>query len=201
MQRSFKARLAALEQLEQEAEAQIVANADIPDVAAMDDDEALWEAVLSVRKGQLLMDLCAPSGRVVLRATSYLDARWRVFFVALADRVQPMIDAMAKPIVFLASWEVADAIAAIDAGECRLVTHYVRRVNDILADGAGLCARGQWSEGADPDLCDTLVAVDEAYNLVNRQIYYPQPRDFSTPAIATLAGWRAWLVSVGGQSE
>ena len=48
---------------------------------------------------------------------------------------------------------------------------------------------------------DTLRAVGHAYDLMNRQLFYPQPKDFSTPGIATLAEWRAWLVSIGGQGQ
>jgi hypothetical protein len=51
------------------------------------------------------------------------------------------------------------------------------------------------------DICDTCDAVSKAVDLVNRQIYYPQPRDFSQPEMTTLAAWRAWLTDIGGQGE
>lgn len=209
--KSFANRMAALEALEQQAEVQALIDNEVPGVAtveAMEDDEALWNAVLAMRRYSLHVDL--RFSRLALSLSHYRDDRWLAFFEALIDRVQPLLDAMEKPIIFLFPWEIAHAIRAIDAGLCSLShggydnSRGMRvdcdyRLNmrfDYLSGAADEAQREAYRE-----VQQTCDAVVRAVDLANRQLHYPQPRDFSKPEMTTLAEWRAWLVSVGGQSD
>ena len=74
--RSFASRLAALERLEEQAEQQAVIDNEVPNartVEAMDDGEALWNAVLAMRRYSLHVDL--RFSQVALSRSHYRDDR------------------------------------------------------------------------------------------------------------------------------
>jgi hypothetical protein len=209
--RSFASRLAALELLEQAAERADADEDGPPNLALLDDDEVLWMATLGMRYNHLQVELSAPLGPVrFTRRTWGTSDAWHRFYTDLAPRATALLEAHPKPIVFLAPWEVEHAITIIDAGECKLWWAEYTNAQGVrvpayfkispLAQGTPL------PDDEDAlmdrrDICDTCDAVSKAVDLVNRQIYYPQPRDFSQPEMTTLAAWRAWLTDIGGQGE
>ena len=109
-------------------------------------------------------------------------ARW---YAALADRVQPLLDACATPQVLLAPWEVQDALDAIDAGRVQVawITGNVGRRSCFRLEAVPTAA-------GDKALDATIVAVNHAVKLWARQLGYPQVGDWE---LTTLADWRGWL--------
>jgi hypothetical protein len=202
--RSFSARLAALEELEQQAEAQVIEVEAPPDLALMDDAEAFWWAVWRMRQRYMTAELSAPLGpvRFATRLWGRQDVWWH-FDTALTARATALMEQLPKPILFLDTWEIAQAIAAIDAGLARLAWsgYDNSRGMQVMCDYR-LWPRTQAlldDQDARTDLQLTCDAVNTALELLNRQQHYPQPRDFSQPEMTTLAEWRAWLVSLGEQ--
>lgn len=205
--KSFSARLAALEALEQQAETQTLVVEGPPDLAMLDDQETLWEATLAIRANWLQVHLSAPLGPLYVRPQNWCaSAAWNQFYADLAPRATALLDALEKPVVFLADWEVAHVLWAIDAGMVRLAwSGYdnARRMQVMCDYRLWPVAQGEPlpddedERQARIDLRDTCDAVNKALYFVNRQLHYPQIRDFSKPEMATLAEWRAWLVSLG----
>lgn len=201
--KSFAARLAALEALDQQAEVQSIDGP--PDVALMDDDEVLWQATLAIRHHALRVHPRSALGPIWLGLSHYKDSRWAAFYAAVSARATPLLEPMPKPIVFLAPWEIEHAIASIDAGVCSLShSGYCNSRGVPVACNYRLGVRWDYLSDADGDeraalrdVQDTCDAVDWAQKLVNRQRYYPWERDFSKPEMTTLAEWRAWLAGVG----
>lgn len=203
--RSFASRLAALEQLDQQAAQE--AEDGPPNVALLADDDVAFWATMAMRSHNLQVELSAPLGRVVLaRRTWGRSDVWHRFYTDLAPRATALLDALPKPIVFLARWEVMDAIAAIDAGACYLTWSEHMRGGMMVRQFYRLWATAQGTPLLDDedarqaqiDTMTTCQAVSRAHDLVQRQLHYPQPRDFSTPEMTALDEWRDWLVSIGG---
>ncbi len=205
MQRSYKsfaARLAKLEALERTAEAAPVIVEPPPNLDLMDDAEAFWQAAWCMRKGFYEPELSAPLGpvRFAVQGRAVTDA-WYRFYTALETRVNRLMDAMPKPILFLHPWEIGHAIAAIDAGLCSLpCSGYCNsrgmriECNYRLELSWGYLSSVEGEEREELlDVQTTLTATNRALDLLNRQRHYPQPRDFGKPEMTTLGEWRQWL--------
>lgn len=193
MQRSFKQRMAELERLEGEADQgrQLLIDHGIPDLATMSDDEVLWEAIVQNRlhPWHLRIELW-PGGQPTFAPATRLNGHgqvegplcaaccWERFYADLAVRAQPLLDACPRPVILLASWEIEDAIALIDAGRVAMNRTSLQLV------------------GEDEDAALTITAVNGAHSLVERQIYYPQPGSFGKSDLTTIEAWRAWLVGL-----
>jgi hypothetical protein len=186
MQKSFKARLEALEALEAEAERgrQQIEDADIPDLAAMSDATVLWEAVLGMRRGNPGYSY---SGVINLYPYGCTDPRWNSYVAALAGRAQPLIDACPRPFIALAGWEVEHALTLIDAGAGELVFESAPSRPDIYywyRLGLVEAARD------DGECVDTIHAVNFAVKLWSLQML---PDKGPTIPLETLEAWREWL--------
>jgi hypothetical protein len=195
MHKSIDRRLRELEALEatREQERQAQGAPDLPDVAAMDDDEVLWETTLAIRAWCLHPQLTARCGRIGLARATLSDPWYREFYAALAVRALPLLDALPKPILFLGRWEIEDMIQAIDAGW--VITTWSEYQQAGVRKRQWFRLWPAWSDGAayDEDLLATCKAIDTAHTLLQRQLHYPQLRDFSEPEFETCADWRAWL--------
>lgn len=200
MHKSIDRRLRELEALERQAEQERAATFELPDVAAMDDESVIWETILAIRGWCFVPQFSARCGPMRFTTRWFRERCYQDFYNALAARALPLLDALPKPILFLARWEVEDMIAAIDAGQVIVTwSEYVR---------AGAQQRQffrlwpAWSNGAgyDEELLATCKAIGTAYDLLNRQLHYPQPRDFDAPELETLADWRAWLEGLINES-
>lgn len=189
MNRSFRSRMAALEALESaaDAERQSLDDDGAPDLAELDDAEVLWQATQAIRSHALIVTISAPLGQVTLTLSGYRAERWRRWYRDLQARAQPLFDALPKPLILLAPWEVEETIAAIDEGHVAVVSQHG------VYFGLCLDALSQ----ADDDLVESVRAVNWAHDFICRQRYCPQPRNFHEPReMATLDEWRQWLIRV-----
>lgn len=191
--KSFASRLAALEQQEQQEQEQEAAHADVPNVALLRDDEVAFYATIGMRDCNLTVELSAPLGPVRLaRRTWGTSDAWHQFWTALVPRANALLDGLERPIVFLADWEIDDAIAAIDAGRC-IVSHHYRMIDGTYTPSSHALFDSRF-EGY--ELRVTLHAVTHAAYLEAQQRRYPER--VMDVGMTTLTEWRAWLVEQRG---
>lgn len=198
MQRSFKARLEALEQLEaeREREQQTADEAGIPDVRAMDDAEVFDWMLYGVRLWHLRPGMGEHAPPIRLVAHSLLDARRLAFWHAIIDRAQPMIDAGPPVFIPLYAHEAEQMIGCIDAGLMEVKSDFMPPRPGMRGSyyHIRLCVPPASGMRDAPPEHRIACAVNTAREWDIYQRHYPNQVgafEFTTPA-----EYRDWLVSL-----
>lgn len=151
-----------------------------PDLSKLDEAELLWECFLELRAGYMKLNWST----LQFEQSIAYRPEWVRFYQELAERAQPLLDALPRPLVPLATWEVADVIEAIDAGHVTVRCHTSGSVRYWGRLGAAALA------GDDEDLGLALIAVNKAAEWLNMQV---NPNAGPNLPYETIADWRAWL--------
>lgn len=193
MGKSFKHRLEALEALDAAQAARTLGTPDDdrpPDVATLDDAEAVAWALGALVDGQMYTWWERGTGRLWICELGLKDIEWELFFRAVKGRVQPLIDAAPKPVVLLPRWAIDDTLALMDAGRVDVVDHWPAAA---APHGSFWRLRVDRCVGTDDEAIRVVRAVNKALESWAEQQGLGQVGPWE---LTTLADWRAWLTAL-----